>query len=167
MNFRLCVLLLFVLALTSTAPTAEAKVSRGDRAPAFVNVVNSANKSVSLKTYKDRIVVLTFGASWCAPCKKELPAFEKLASTYDAKKVTFLAINIDKDIAKGKAFMKKAGLKNVVALFDPHSATVETYQPQTMPTTFLMKRGVVKHIHTGFRAGDEKNLKKLIDGELK
>ncbi len=146
---------------------ASAKVRKGDRAASFVAVKNAAGKKVKLKSYKDRVVVLTFGASWCKPCKKELPAFEALAKNYDKKKVIFLAINIDSNKSKGKAFMEKAGLSKVVALFDPKSSTVESWEPPTMPSTFVIKKGIVKHVHAGYRKGDIGKLKKLINKELK
>lgn len=147
--------------------SAEAKVRKGDRASRFVSVKNGANKKVQLKSYKDRIVVLTFGASWCKPCKSELPAFEKLAAKYDSKKVIFLAVNVDSDIAKGKAFMKKAGLSKVMALYDPKSSTVASFDPPTMPSTFIIKRGIVKHVHAGYRSGDVGKVAKLIDAQLR
>jgi peroxiredoxin len=146
--------------------TADAKVRKGDRAADFVAVKNAKGKSVSLKSYKDRVVVLTFGASWCKPCGKELPAYEKLAKSYDAKKVTFIAVNIDSKIAKGKAFMKKAGVSKMLGLYDPKSSTVESYDPPTMPSTFVIKKGIVRYVHAGFRSGDQNKLKKIIDKNL-
>lgn len=169
-----CVRPLLVLALVvvlsaaaSLSNTAEAKVSEGDRAASFVAVKDAKGKAFKLKSYKDRIVVLTFGASWCKPCKKELPAFEKLSQKYDQKKVVFVAVNIDSNLAKGKAFAKKSGLKKVIAVFDPKSSTVESYEPPTMPSTFIIKRGIVKKVHKGFRDGDIAKLEKHINKELK
>jgi thiol-disulfide isomerase/thioredoxin len=163
----LCLSLVGALSAGSSAlQSAEAKVRKGDRAAKFVQVKNAAGKTVKLKSYKDRVVVLTFGASWCKPCKKELPAFEKLAKKYDTKKVIFLAVNIDSKLSKGKAFAKTAGLNKVLALFDPQSSTVESYEPPTMPSTFIIKKGIVKHVHAGYRDGDIKKLKKLINKEL-
>ena len=151
----------------ATAKSAEAKVRKGDRAASFVSVKDGAGKKFKLKSYKDRVVVLTFGASWCKPCKKELPAFEKLAKKYDKKKVIFVAVNIDSSLSKGKAFVKKAGLSKVVAVYDPKSSTVESYEPPTMPSTFVIKRGIVKHVHAGYRSGDIAKLEKHINKELK
>jgi thiol-disulfide isomerase/thioredoxin len=153
-------------AASSFSNRAEAKVRKGDRAASFVAVKDGAGKKFKLKSYKDRVVVLTFGASWCKPCKKELPAFEKLAKTYDPKKVIFIAVNIDSSLAKGKAFVKKAGLKKVVAVYDPKSSAVESFEPPTMPSTFIIKRGIVKHVHAGYRSGDIEKLAKLINKEL-
>ncbi len=164
----LCVALVGALSAShSFSNEAEAKVRKGDRASKFVSVKDAAGKTFKLKKYKDRIVVLTFGASWCKPCKKELPAFEKLAKKYDKKKVIFVAVNIDSNLSKGKAFAKKAGLKQVVAVFDPKSSTVESFEPPTMPSTFIIKRGIVKHVHAGYRDGDIGKLAKLINKELK
>jgi len=146
--------------------TAEAKVRKGDRAVDFVSVKDASGKKVSLKSYKKQVVVLTFGASWCKPCGKELPAYEKLAAKYDKKKVIFIAVNIDSKVSKGKAFMKKAGVSTMLGLFDPKSSTVESYDPPSMPSTFVIKKGIVKHVHAGYRTGDVDKLKKVIDSNL-
>ena len=162
----LCTAVVMTLTL-SFSQSASAKVRAGDRAASFVAVKDAKGKVVKLKSYKDRVVVLTFGASWCKPCKKELPAFEKLAKKYDSKEVVFLAINIDTKLAKGKEFMTNAGLKRVRALFDPKSSTIKSYDPPTMPSTFIIKKGIVKHVHAGYRGGDVEKLEKLIAKETK
>ncbi len=146
--------------------TAEAKVRKGDRAADFVSVKDAAGKKIALKSYKNQVVVLTFGASWCKPCGKELPAYEKLAKKYDKKKVIFIAVNIDSKVSKGKAFMKKAGVSSMLGLYDPKSSTVESYDPPTMPSTFVIKKGIVKHVHAGYRSGDAAKIKKVIDKNL-
>lgn len=143
------------------------KVRRGDRAIELKKVVNGAGKRVTLESQQAPVLVLTFGASWCAPCKKELPALEKLAKGYAPNQVRFVAVNIDSTIAKGKAFTKRAGLKRVLAVYDPKSSNVQSYDPPTMPSTFIVNEGIVKHLHAGFRSGDASKLKKAIDRELK
>ncbi|MCP4445781.1 MAG: TlpA family protein disulfide reductase [Myxococcales bacterium] len=140
--------------------------SKGDRAAEFVSVKNGEGKKISIKSFKKKVVVLTFGASWCKPCRKELPAYEKLAKKYDKKKVIFIAVNIDSKVSKGKAFMKKSGVSTMLGVYDPKSSTVESYDPPTMPSTFVIKKGIVKHVHAGFRKGDTAALKKIIDKNL-
>jgi cytochrome c biogenesis protein CcmG, thiol:disulfide interchange protein DsbE len=156
-------------ALILAAPAAaRADLKVGDRAAELVKVVGRDGKKLSLKQWQGRVVVLTFGASWCAPCKKELPAYEKLAAGYAARgaKVSFLAINIDSERAKGEAFVDQAGLKHVAAGFDPAKSSVDSYDPPKMPTTFVLRGGVVRHVHAGYAAGDEKKLAVVIDREL-
>jgi len=153
-------------ALTSPA---FAGVKQGDRAAEFVSVVDASGKAVSLKAYKDKVVVITFGASWCEPCKKELPAYEKLAQKYQKRgaNVVFIAVNIDSEAAKAKKFMTQAGLRAVRAAYDKQKSTVESYDPPKMPSTFVIRRGIVKHVHAGYASGDENALSAVIDRELK
>ena len=77
-------LLSFALVALLATP-ALAGVKQGDRAAEFVQVVDGSGKALSLKRFKDQVVVVTFGASWCEPCKKELPAYEKLAQKYQKR----------------------------------------------------------------------------------
>jgi len=148
---------------------AFAGVKQGDRAAEFVSVVDASGKAVSLKAYKDKVVVITFGASWCEPCKKELPAYEKLAQKYQKRgaNVVFIAVNIDSEAAKAKKFMTQAGLRAVRAAYDKQKSTVESYDPPKMPSTFVIRRGIVKHVHAGYASGDENALSAVIDRELK
>ena len=157
-----------VASLAFAAPAA-AGVRKGDRVADFVQVVDGAGKRVSLKRYKDQVIVVTFGASWCAPCKKELPALEKLARRYARQKakVTFFAVNIDTERAKGARFMQQAGLRAVRGVFDPQKSTVETFDPPKMPTTFILRGGVVRHVHAGYTAGDERKLAAAIEAALR
>jgi thiol-disulfide isomerase/thioredoxin len=167
MRIRLSFLALSGLLLLSLAGPAAAGVRVGDRAAAFVKVVDAKGRRVSLKKYRDRVVVLTFGASWCAPCKRELPALEKLAKKYDSKKVVFFAVNIDSEKSKGMKFMTQAGLKHVQPLFDSGKSTVDSYDPPKMPSIFIIRRGIVKHVHEGYSSGDEAGIAKAIDKELR
>jgi len=161
-------LLSFALVALIGTP-ALAGVKQGDRAADFVQVVDAGGKALSLKRFKDQVVVVTFGASWCEPCKKELPAWEKLAQKYQKRgaAVVFIAVNIDTEPAKAKKFMSQARLRAVRAAYDRQKSTVESYDPPKMPSTFVIKRGIVKHVHTGYESGDESKLSAIIDRELK
>ena len=160
--------LLSIGILLALASPAVAGVKQGDRAAEFVSVVDASGKAVSLKALKDKVVVVTFGASWCEPCKKELPAYEKLAQKYQKRgaAVVFIAVNIDSDLAKGKKFVSQAGLHAVRAAYDKQKSTVESYDPPKMPSTFVIRRGIVKHVHAGYASGDENALSAIIDREL-
>ncbi len=164
-NLLLASAALAALLTLGSAGLAAADVSVGDRAPELVQAKDGRGKRVKLKGYQGKLVVLTFGASWCKPCKKELPAWDKLARKY--KGVVFLAVNIDKDPAKGKHFIKEAKLGAMQAAYEPDGATVESYEPPTMPTTYVIDgRGVVRYRHEGYRAGDEKELGNRLDALL-
>ncbi len=142
------------------------KVRRGGRAIELKKAVNGNGRRVVLESFKAPVLVLTFGASWCAPCKKELPALEKLARKYKQADVAFVAVNIDSTIDKGKTFMKQAGLRRVQAVYDPKGLNAQSYDPPTMPSVYIIKDGIVRTVHAGYKAGDERKLKKGIDKVL-
>ena len=156
----LCLGLLFVVS------EADAKVREGDRAAELVAVTTAKGKKLQLRSHKDAVVVITFGASWCKPCKKELPALEKLARKYAGKDVVFIAVNIDDERSKGARFMRQAGLRRVIQAFDSRKAAVKSYDPPTMPTTYVVRAGIVRHVHQGYRGGDDRKLDKIIARQL-
>ena len=78
--------------------------------------------------------------------------------------VVFIAVNVDKDLAKGTAFLRSAKLQAMLCGFEPSGATADTYEPPTMPVTFVIgKRGIVRDMHKGYRTGDEDGLMKTLD----
>jgi thiol-disulfide isomerase/thioredoxin len=153
--------------LLAASPVADAKVGEGDRAAELTAVVTKKGKKLRLRELRDKVVVLTFGASWCAPCKKELPALEKLARKYAGKNVVFIAVNIDEERKKGEKFMREVGLRAVIQAFDTRKGAVNAYDPPTMPTTYVVRKGLVRHVHKGYRGGDDRKLERVIAAELK
>ena len=155
-----------MMVLFVAASTAEAGVKEGDRAPELKGVTWKSGKAMTLSQFKGKVVVLTFGASWCAPCKKELPAFDKLAIDLVRNKklpVRFVAINVDSELAAGKRFVGGLGLDCIFTGYDPRSKTAVVYGPAAMPTTFIIdKKGIVRHVHKGFRKGDEDRVASLV-----
>jgi thiol-disulfide isomerase/thioredoxin len=149
-------------------PPASAGVGQGDRAPEFVQVVDAQGRRASLRRDRNQVIVLTFGASWCPPCKRELPALDKLARDYARAKagVVFLAVNIDTDRSKGQRFFSQLKIRTVERLFDPRKSTVELYDPPKMPSVFIIRDGIIRHVHGGYVPGDEKHLKTQIDALL-
>jgi thiol-disulfide isomerase/thioredoxin len=157
------------LLVLSVAALAAAAGQAGHRAPDFALTALSGG-TVKLSGLKGKVVLVDFWASWCKPCKKELPELDKLAKAYkDAgADVTIVAINIDTKRENADSFLKSAKIQHLTVLFDPSSTSAEQYEPATMPTSYLVdKKGIVKAVHEGYNAGDEKKLKSEIDALLK
>ncbi|MEZ4360371.1 MAG: TlpA disulfide reductase family protein [Kofleriaceae bacterium] len=146
--------------LASTAGLARAEIKVGDRAPELDAAKTEAGKPWKLKQLKGW-KLLTFGAKWCIPCAKELPAWDKLAPEFKGK-VTFVAVNVNNDRKDGKKFHDKLKLKNLLRIYMPQEASTsdEQYDTGTFPSTFVIDGdGVIRYIHAGYQAGDEKALK--------
>ncbi|MGE5182648.1 MAG: TlpA family protein disulfide reductase [Acidobacteriota bacterium] len=134
----------------------------GDRVSELDTAVDAAGKPFRLKAYKGKWLMLTFGASWCGPCAKELPAWDKLAPAWKTK-VAFIAVDLDSKVEDGKRFHDKdVKLKNMIrAYLSPESAVAAKYGGDHMPTTVLADpHGVIRYIRGGFEKGD-------VDGEVK
>jgi thiol-disulfide isomerase/thioredoxin len=150
--------LLLLLAATATASADELKV--GDRIAELDTAVDASGHAFRIKATKGW-KMLTFGASWCKPCAKELPAWDGIAPDYKGK-VEFVAVDLDSDKDTGKAFHKKLKLHNMHLVYlSPDSAVAAKYGSDHMPTTVLADPdGVIRYIRGGFEKGD-------VDGEVK
>ncbi len=153
---------LFVLGVLWAGTAAADELKVGDRVSELDTAVDAAGKPFRLKAYKGKWLMLTFGASWCKPCAKELPAWDKLAPDWKAK-VAFIAVDLDSKVEDGKRFHDKdVKLKNMIrAYLSPESAVAAKYGGEHMPTTVLADpQGVIRYIRGGFEKGD-------VDGEVK
>ncbi len=149
--------LMLVMLFASVAHADELKV--GDRLAELDTAVDVGNKAFRVKAVKGW-KMLTFGASWCKPCAKELPAWDALAPSWKGK-VSFVAVDLDTERETGKGFHKKLKLKNMTLVYlSPDSGVAAKYGSDHMPTTVLADpEGVIRYIRGGFEKGD-------VDGEV-
>ena len=150
------VALTFVLA---AAAPAHAELKKGDQ---FVELDAKATngKNFRLKDMAGKWVLFTFGASWCQPCHKELPAWDRLAPKFKGK-VVFVAVNIDNKPEEGKQFLDSLKLKHIFPVFmpDESSTAIKSYDPDKMPSTFVIDpKGVIQVVRYGYDVGDEDKL---------
>lgn len=105
----------------------------------------------TLSDLRGRVVVLNFWASWCTPCKIEMPAFEKVAASYNLDEVIFLGINVtyQDDAANVLAFINELNLTFPI-LLDEMGTVSNEYEVYSMPTTyFIDKEGVIQKVILG------------------
>lgn len=153
--------------LLLTTP-ALAEIKKGDH---FVELdaKTASGKNFHLKDMAGKWVLFTFGASWCQPCHKELPAWDKVAPKF-AGKVLFVSVNINNNAADGKQFMDSLKLKHVFPVFmpDDSSPAMKAYDPDKMPSTFVVDpKGVIQLVQYGYDAGDETKLAAKLDELIK
>ena len=122
-------------------------------------------KSISLKSLRGKVVFLNFWATWCLPCRHEMPAMERLYGRLKEKGFEILAVSID---ARGEEvvapFVKKLGLTYPI-LLDRDMDALRAFGVRGMPTTFLIDReGRIAHLAVGPREWDGKDALKLIRG---
>ncbi|MCU1282056.1 MAG: Redoxin domain protein, partial [bacterium] len=103
---RLSLSLVLVFAAVATA---RAEVKAGQPAADF-DGATLAGSSLKLSSLRGKVVLVDFWASWCEPCKKELPLLDKLAPRLRARGIEIVAVNIDDDRNKAADFMRSHGL---------------------------------------------------------
>lgn len=123
------------------------------------------NKRFEIDEYLDKgPIVVAFWATWCKPCRKELPALKEIYTKYMENGLTILAISIDspRSLSKVKSFVKKSDLP-FIFLVDPNGEQSTKLQVKDIPYTLLAdKKGEIVHTHRGYREGDEKELDEKI-----
>ncbi len=139
-----CEVLLFVVALVTTA-CADAKpgfrpLQAGDRAPTYA-AATLAGDSVSLTALRGQAVLLNVWATWCIPCRKEMPALQQLHTLFAGSGLRILAISVDSQGAERdvKTFLDSNGLTFTVAL-DPARSVQRVFRTIGVPETFLINR---------------------------
>jgi len=101
-----------------------------------------------------RVVVLSFFASWCAPCRLDLPALAKLARAHADDPVDFLAVSIDDRPKAFTRFLAQNDLDGLHVTRDPDLAG--TWGVHAVPTTWILDpQGVLRHFHQGYGPGDQ------------
>ena len=111
-------------------------------APDFT-LTNPSGKKVSLKDYRGKVVFLNFWASWCDPCRGEMPEMDKLYREFKAKGFEILAVNVKDKQEDALKMLKALKITYPVAL-DPQGEIGLLYGAWAMPSTYLIDRkGVV------------------------
>ena len=110
----------------------------GQQAPDFtLSSVDGA--PVSLQQYQGKVIFLNFWATWCIPCREEMPVLEKLHQTYQGQGLVILAIDLKESPDQVHAFFEKHAL-SFPSLIDPNGAVFRAYLVTGMPTTYLVGR---------------------------
>jgi thiol-disulfide isomerase/thioredoxin len=145
------------LAALALAVPALAEVKPGEKSPDF-SAATLSGQQLKLSSLRGKVVLLDFWASWCEPCKKELPILAKMAPRLKAKGIEIVAVNIDEDKQKALDFMKTRSL-SLTVVADPSKAIVGRWEPPKMPSSFAIdKNGVVRAVNGGFEPGDESKI---------
>ena len=117
----------------------QEKPEVGHPAPDFT-LRNLQGNLEGLVDHKDKVIILNFWATWCAPCLEEMPAFEKLYRRYRSQGLTVLAVSLDKgDFSKVQGFVDSNNLTFPV-LIDSDGVAEKLYPSFTIPFTYVIDK---------------------------
>ncbi len=143
-------LVISILAASSLASSGM----EGQPAPDFA-LKSSTGENMRLSEYRGDVVMINFWATWCGPCRQEMPLLDELYTRYERVGFNLLGVNIDDDSGRAMKMIDELGV-NFPVLFDARKEISKLYAVEAMPVTVLVDReGKVRHVHHGYKPGYE------------
>ena len=115
-----------------------------------------SGKNLKLSEYRGQVVLLNFWASWCGPCRQEMPLLEKIYKKYKPLGFTMLGVNVEQNSSAAKKLLRDVKVSFPI-LFDKKNTVSKLYNVSAMPTTVIIDRnGNKRFLHKGYKPGYEK-----------
>jgi len=126
----------------------------GKPAPDFA-LKSATGENMRLSEYRGDVVMINFWATWCGPCRQEMPLLDDLYNRYERVGFRLLGVNIDDDSRRAMQMIEELGV-NFPVLFDEQKEVSKLYEVGAMPVTLLVDReGIVRYVHLGYKPGYE------------
>jgi peroxiredoxin len=111
--------------------------------------------NLRLEEFRGQVVLINFWASWCGPCRQEMPILQKIHERYEPLGFTVLGVNVDEKEDKARRIIERLNV-DFPLLLDTGQSVSKAYDVNAMPFTVLVDRdGKVGYIHRGYKPGDE------------
>lgn len=135
--------------------------AQADVAPDFT-LKSNGGANLRLSEHRGEVILLNFWASWCGPCRQEMPHLDALQKKYEALGVNVIGVSVDKEPAKADQLLKDIPVSFSV-LYDTESLVSAAYNVAAMPTTVLIDRdGNMRYLHKGYKPGYEQQYEQQI-----
>jgi peroxiredoxin len=135
-------------------------------APEFVLPAKGGSQ-VDLAKYKGQVVMLNFWASWCGPCRQEMPLLEDIYKKYNKLGFTLIGVNVEPDSKAADDWLKQTPVSFPV-IYDKDSQVSKLYDVSGMPSTVIIDRkGNIRMLHRGYKPGDENEYLDSIRGLIR
>jgi peroxiredoxin len=143
------------------------KPGRLQAAKAFQAGTPDGKSMMTLEDFKGKVVFLNFWATWCAPCKEELPSMERLYQKYKDRGLVVLALSVDPEPSAVIPFVRDRRLSFHVGI-DPKLAVANLYGVRALPSSFIIdRRGNLSSVALGAREWDGKAANAFFDSILR
>ena len=138
---RLLIIFILMLSNSFASEASEIKnlvINKELKNYSDITFLNIKNKELNLNDYKGNLVLLNFWATWCAPCKDEMPSLDLLAKNPNLDNLKIFPINIGKDTSqKSLTFFEDLKIKNLEIYFDSPNTLAKKFKLRGIPTTIL------------------------------
>jgi peroxiredoxin len=160
MNKKLIISIGAIVALMAMQAAAALEV--GSKAPNCELTAIGDGQRYNLSQYQGKVLYIDFWASWCVPCAKSFPFFNQLYADLAGRGLHILAVNLDENPSDAQDFLSKVPASFMVAA-DSNKQCANEFKVTAMPSSYLIDRkGIVRHVHLGFRPGEAEELQSLL-----
>ncbi|MEH6567641.1 MAG: TlpA disulfide reductase family protein [Halioglobus sp.] len=151
------ILLLFMLVYASST------LAVTDTGPAENFTLKSAGgENIRLSEYRGQVVLINFWASWCGPCRQEMPHLDAIHQKYQPMGFTVFGVNVEQDRKMADKILRDIPVSFPI-LFDDSNLVSELYDVDAMPVTVLVDRnGDIRFMHRGYKPGYEHEYEKQV-----
>jgi thiol-disulfide isomerase/thioredoxin len=120
-----------------------------------IRVESLGGKALGMDDYRGKVVLLDVWASWCGPCKQELPMLDDMAKRLHGDGVEVLAVSVDQQRANVVKFLKSRPHWSLTIAHDPSGQIADRLAPEKMPTSYIIDReGIIRFVNSGFEPSD-------------
>ena len=157
------IIILAVAALSTATLQAE---EMNKSAPNFTLKSNSG-KNLKLSESRGEVILLNFWASWCGPCRQEMPLLDSLHNKYKGLGFKVMGVNVEENSKEAIKILNDIKVSFPV-VFDTSNKVSELYNVSAMPSTVLIDRdGKMRYLHKGYKPGDEATYKQWVKKLIK
>lgn len=161
-GFLISTLVLSTLVLSTSAQA----IDRDSLAPDFT-LRSNQGENLRLEDLRGQVVMINFWATWCGPCRQEMPLLDELHAKYSPAGFTLLGINIEEDSSKADKMLEDAPVDFPI-LYDTENSVSKLYDVDAMPSSlFIDREGKFRYLHKGYKPGDEEDYRKVIQALIK
>ena len=142
MRFLIIFIFLVTSALANEVPKIKnLAINKETKTYKNITFLDLNEKIINLSDFKGKLVLLNFWATWCAPCKKEMPSLDALKINPELDNIIIFPINVGKDsYKKSKKFFKDLNIKNLNIYFDNPKTLAKDFSLRGLPTTILFNK---------------------------
>ena len=141
---RFLVIFIFLISNTFANETPNIKnliINKELKEYTNLTVLDDQNNQINLSDYKGNILLLNFWATWCAPCKEEMPSLDLLKSNKDLDNLKIFPVNVGQDnVEKAKKFFDDMNIKNLNLYFDESINLTKKFALRGIPTSILLNK---------------------------
>ena len=141
---RFLVIFIFLISNTFANETPNIKnliINKELKEYTNLTILDDQNNQLNLSNYKGNILLLNFWATWCAPCKEEMPSLDLLKSNKDLNNLKIFPVNVGQDnVKKAKNFFDDLNIKNLDLYFDENINLTKKFALRGIPTSVLLNK---------------------------